>query len=117
MINIERNILSSILEYNFIQSEKKILNEILDYRIFIDKHHILFVKSINRLKELDEVVDSDTIRLKLQEVNKWDFYLEQSLLDIMTAQPFSSYKLFKDYLNILEENYKQSKRNKIAMYI
>ena len=116
MINIERNILCSVLEHNFIDNDKKIIDEVLEYSIF-SKEHQLFVKSIKRLKELDEPVDADTIRLKLQEANKWDFYLEESLLKIISSNPFESYEIFKSYLDLLEKQAVDKKKQNAIMYI
>jgi len=105
MINIERSILCSILEHNFINNDKKIVSTVLDANLFQDKHHRLFANSINRLRELDKPIDSDMLRLKLIEAKKWDFYMEDSLMKIMTCNPFGSYYVFDKYYKTLRSNH------------
>ena len=105
MINIERSILCSILEHNFIGNDKRISAIVLNANYFEDQHHKLFATSINRLRELGEPIDSDMVRLKLISVKKWDFYLEDSLLKIMSSNPFGTYDLFNDYYKTLENYY------------
>ena len=117
MINIERNILCSILEHNFIGNDKKIFSTILNVDYFSDKHHKLFASSINRLRELDEPIDSDMVRLKLQSVKKWDFYLEDSLLKIMGANPLGTHDLFMQYYKVLEKHNVESERFRLMRSI
>ena len=105
MINIERSILCSILEHNFVGNDKKIYETVLSAKYFTDEHHKLFVNSINRLRELGEPIDSDMVRLKLISVKKWDFYLEDSLLKIMVHNPFGTYDLFMQYYKVLQNHH------------
>ena len=104
MINIEDSVLCSIMEHNFVSSDKRIIDKVIDHNIFSDKANILFVKCINRLKELDEPICSDTIRLKLIHAKKWNFYLEDRILQIMISTPFGTYELFNKYYSVLENN-------------
>lgn len=101
-INIERNLLCSVLEHNFIGNDKRIMEVELDSSVFSDKYHKLIVNGINRLKELKEPVDSDVLKIKFEGAKKWDFQLEYVILEILTANPIGTYDLFMSYYKILE---------------
>lgn len=122
MMNIERSLLVSVLEHNFIQNDKKILEVILNPDYFNHPHHKIFVKAINRLKELDEPIDSDTMRHKFLHAEKWDknivadITMEDSLLNIMTHNPFTTFYLFNKYYNLLKNEYENNKKMEILKY-
>jgi len=117
MINIERALLCSVLEHGFIDSDEKIINHKLNSELFSLEDHTLFVNSINRLKELKEPICSDIVRLKLISVNKWNFQLEHSLLEVMSANPFSTYDLFSKYYKVLQNNYDNNRKLHQLRYI
>ena len=123
MKNIEQLILVSILEHNFIPSDSRILQVELNPNFFTDENHKVFVKAINRLKQLNEPIDSDTMRMKFIDANAWDksikihISMEQSLLEIMSHNPAGSYDLFMKYYAILEQNYNEGKRLEELRYI
>lgn len=123
MINIERMLLCSILEHNFIPSEDKIMTVELDAKYFTHKNHKVFVNAINRLKELDEPIDSDTIRHKFNKVGRWENVIreemsqEQSLLEIMTARGIGSHSLFMNYYNFLKNDYEEKEKIESLRYI
>jgi hypothetical protein len=113
MIGIERLILKSVLENNFVSNDARILKVDLNPDYFEHKHHKVFVRAINRLKELNQPVDTDTMRTKFKSVRAWDMAmidgvgLEDSLLDILGANPAGTLGLFNSYYKFLEDNYKQ----------
>ena len=123
MKSIEQLILVSILEHNFIPTDIRILQVELNQNFFTNENHKVFVKAINRLKQLNEPIDSDTMRMKFIDANAWDksikihISMEQSLLEIMSHNPAGSYDLFMKYYAILERNYNEEKRLEELKYI
>ena len=123
MINIERLILCSVLENYHIGADPKILCVELDSKYFESKHHKILVNAINRLKELDEPIDSDTVREKFKSVGKWDnvmidnIMLEDALLSIMVTTPAGSYEMFMKYYNFLKKSYYNKEKIEALRYI
>lgn len=115
MINIENSIICSVLEHDFIHSDKRIIEATLDPKVFSDQMNRFFVAGINRLKELDEPICTDTLRHKLIEANKYNLYVEERLLDVISAlHPFATYNTFKKYYDYLvKENDRRKLREGI----
>jgi len=108
--SIEKTILVSVLEHDFIQNDKEILKVPLNAEIFSHPIHKLFVNAINRLKQLDEPTSSDFMRARFLKANKWDKLThEVQLLEILSHNPLATVKLFKSYLKILEDKYMMSR--------
>ena len=105
-LEIEKSILVSILEHDFVVSDKRILEVELSAEYFTHPIHKLFINAINRLKELDEPVNSDFLRAKFIEGHKWDeLSHEVQLLEIIASNPLGSLYLFESYLKVLEDEY------------
>ena len=105
--SIEKSILVSILESDFLPIEREILNIQLKHELFIDRNHKLFVKAINRLRELDEPSNSDSLRQKFIDAKKWSTDVETSLLEIMSHNSLGTVKLFSHFYGVLEKNHKK----------
>ena len=103
-INIERAVLCSILEADFINADTKILSAELRESMFTDKFHKLIVKAINRLKELKEPINTDFLRLRFMQANKWSLDYDNQLLEIITHQPIATFDLFNSYYRQLKKN-------------
>lgn len=116
MINIEKSIICTVLENDFILCDDRIIKHNLDANIFSDKEHRFLVMAINRLKELDEPANTDTLVYKLQAANKWNFILESKVSEIISHNPFGSYDLFFKYYNFLKKEH-ESKKMRESMYI
>lgn len=108
IINIERNIICTLLEGSFVNSEVRAEDIEINKNYFTLEEHRVIINGINRLKELNEPVDSDMIRLKFSEANRWNARLESALMNIMLANLFGSKSLFSRYYSILENNYKKT---------
>jgi hypothetical protein len=123
MINIERSILVSVLEHDFIDGDSEIMKVALNSDYFEYPHHKIFVKAINRLKELSEPICSDTMRDKFINARGWDksivadISMEESLLNIMVSQPFTKLSIFNSYYNVLKVTYERKMKIKTLMYV
>ncbi len=106
LISIENSLLVSVLEHDFVQNDKNILQINLNPEIFTDKINKLFVTAINRLKELNEPVNSDVMRIKFMKADKWNFIAyDEQLMRIIASNPFGTVDMFKSYLKVLEDEY------------
>jgi len=106
--NIERSILASVLN-----SEIDIE---LNKNYFTTLFHQKLVSGINRLKELDEYIDFETIRNKFLKANKWTYEEDNMLIDTMTnTTPFGSKKTVDSYISILKDSYKNSLDRKFSL--
>ena len=118
MINIERAILCSLLESIHLSgTDRSILTKTINANVFTGKERNIFAKSIIRLRELGEPIDSDTVRLKLISVNKWSFALEEEMLKIMTQTPFSLGSIFDKYYKLLEDRHEKQHKKRAALFI
>ena len=96
--NIERSILASVLN-----SEQDIE---LNKQFFTDEFHRKLVDGINRLKQLGEYIDFETLRYKFMKVNKWSLSEDQQILSIMcNTTPFSTKEIITTYYDILKKEY------------
>jgi len=87
---IERSIIASELN-----SETTIE---LNPSYFNDMFHRKLINGINRLKTLGEYIDLEILRNKYISANKWEFYEDNQLIDIMTnTTPFSSQEILIKY--------------------
>ncbi len=107
MIDIERAILVSVLEAQFVGSSEEIVKFSLDSEVFIHPTHKLLVKSIERLKELGEPIDTDYVRAKLIDSERWRVGMDEDLLNIMTHQPLGTFTQFIHYYNLLSKKVHQ----------
>jgi hypothetical protein len=108
MENIEKALICSVLMSDFSPEQKQILDFVLDPDLFTHGHNRLFVKSINRLKELDLPVEELTLHVKLKPV--MTMQIENELIDILTQNPFGTINTFKAYYDMLKEaKYEQHK--------
>lgn len=103
-LDIERAVLCSILEAEFVQSDARILNVELRERMFTDDFHKLMVKAINRLKELGEPINTDFLRLRFMQGNKWRVDYDCKLIEIIAHRPIATYELFNSYYQQLKKN-------------
>ena len=113
---IEKSILASIL------------NSELTYELsankFTNMFHRKLVNGINRLKELGEYIDFETLRNKFlkdnewtfEEDNKWTFEEDNMLTDLMSnTTPFSTQKIFDEYMRIIDNEYLESFDRRLAI--
>jgi len=106
--NIERSILASVLN-----SE---IDVELNKNYFTTLFHQKLVIGINRLKELEEYIDFETLRNSYKKVNKWTYEEDNQLLDIMTnTTPFGSQYAVNAYMKILKDTYKNNLDRKFAV--
>jgi len=112
---IEQSILVSVLENEFIGNDKEIINIELNHKHFTDEFHIMLVKGINRLKELDMPINTDFIREQYIKVNKWNISHDNKMLAIMVHNPIGSLELFSKYIKQLENNFINSFDRRLAI--
>ena len=105
--NIERSILCSVLEYHIIGAQSGIIDVDLNANLFTVPFHKKIVSGINRLKQLNEPIDTDTLRAKFIEAKKWNMQEDYELLSIISHNPFGTLNMFNSYLSILNKNYKK----------
>ncbi|MCW8932196.1 MAG: hypothetical protein OQL19_18425 [Gammaproteobacteria bacterium] len=103
-IDIERAVLCSVLEADFLNSDKRIKDIELRGGMFTDKFHKLMVNAINRLKELKEPINTDFLRLRFMQANKWQLDYDAKLIEIIAHQPIATYDLFNSYYQQLRKN-------------
>lgn len=123
MINLERSILCTVLENDFINRDKRISDFNLDERYFFFEQHKFLIRGISRLKELNEPVGTDMLRYKIQKANKWSnqtfsnfVSLDECLLNIISSTPFT-YDLLIRYYDVLKKDYEDSLKTKELFYI
>ena len=88
----------------------------LDANKFSTMFHRKLVNGINRLKQLKEYVDFETLRNKFLEANKWTLEEDNMLMDIMSnTTPFSSPKILSEYIKILDNEYINSFDRRLAI--
>jgi hypothetical protein len=105
--DIEMTILCSILENQHYNCDKRILQVQLKEIYFTDAFHKKLVKGINRLIELEEPIDTDFLRLKFFEANKWTLQEDNRLIDIISKQPIATYNLYEKYYKQIVKNVKR----------
>ena len=106
--NIERSIIASVLS-------SEIVHDINPY-YFTNEFHRKLVKGINRLKELNEGIDFELLRNRFIKAKKWTIGEDTELMMIMTqTTPFASQELFHAYYRVLEKEYFNSFKNRIAI--
>ena len=103
-LNIERAVLVSIIESDFVQSDNRILIAELRAGMFTNNFHKLIVNAINRLRELKEPINTDFLRLRFMQANKWSLDYDNQLLEIITHQPIATFDLFNSYYQQLKKN-------------
>lgn len=104
--NIEKSILCTVLENSIIGGDEKIVKVKLEANLFIVPFHKKLVSGIHRVKELNIPLDTDTVRAKFQQANKWTMQEDNMLIEIISHNCFGSYELFIRYYNLLKENHK-----------
>lgn len=102
--NIEKSILVSVLEAEFVNSDRRIVEMNLNADYFSNGFHKMLVKGINRLKELNDPVNTDMLRYRFISANKWDYKLDDLLMEIMAHNPLQ-YDNFTRYYSLLEKEY------------
>ena len=106
--NIEQSIIASVLN-----SE---IEHNLNPHYFSSEFHRKLVNGINRLKELGECIDFELLRNKFVKHNKWTYNEDAELSMMMThTTPFASQELFNAYYKVLEREYFNSFKNRIAI--
>ena len=113
--DIEKAILVSVLENEFIGNNKEIINVELNPSHFTDEFHIMLVNGINRLKELDMPVNTDFLREQYMKVNKWNISHDNKMIEIMVHNPIGSLSLFSKYIKQLERNFIDSFDRRLAI--
>lgn len=115
MINIEKTILATILENDFLMMDSRIHEFKIEHKYFTGDN-IFIVKAINRLKELDEPVCTDTLWDKLVNNATWEqrqknaIKYEELLIDIIARNIFS-YKIMIKYYDFIKN--KHNNTNKV----
>ena len=105
---IEKSILASILNSELIYE--------LSANKFTNMFHRKLVNGINRLKELGEYIDFETLRNKFLNANKWTFEEDNMLIDLMSnTTPFSTQKIFDEYMRIIDNEYLESFDRRLAI--
>ena len=105
MINIERIILSSVLQSEAYQTDSKILALKLNPTYFTDTFNKKISLGIERLKELDEPICYELLRKRFKDANKWTFTEDEKLIDLVsTVTPAGSEDLFMKYYGVLEKD-------------
>jgi len=105
---IERSVIASV-----INSE---IEHELNQNHFTDMFHRKLVNGINRLKELGEYIDFETLRHKFTKANKWTFQEDNLLLELMTfTTPFSTQNIFDEYYKIITDEYKENLDRRFAV--
>jgi len=105
---IERSVIASV-----INSE---IEHKLNKNYFTDMFHRKLVNGINRLKELGEYIDFETLRHKFTKANKWTFQEDNLLVELMTfTTPFSTQKIFDEYYKIITDEYKENLDRRFAV--
>lgn len=114
MLNsIEQSILVSILESDFVFTDKRILQVELNPDYFTNKIHRTIVNGINTLRKSGEPVNTDYFKAK--SAKKWSFELEATMLVIISHNPIASFESFTHYYNLLKKNYLESYHKRIAI--
>ena len=103
-MDIERAVLCSVLEADFVNADQRIQDVELRDGMFTDRFHKLIVKAINRLKELQEPINTDFLRLRFMQANKWQLDYDSKLLEIMVHQPIATFEQFNSYYVQLKKN-------------
>ena len=120
--NIERTILCTVLENDFINNDERIRKFILDHEYFTLDTHKVIVKAINRLIELGEPANTDNLRHKMikHSMHKTSIFkyvgLDDVLTDIISSNAVS-YEVLKGYYDILKKDYQDDLKQKALMYI
>ena len=105
---IERSVIASV-----INSE---LEHELNHNYFTDMFHRKLVNGINRLKELGEYIDFETLRYKFTKANKWTFQEDNQLVELMTNTiPFSTQKIFDEYYKVITGEYEENLDRRFAI--
>ena len=113
LIDIEKSILVTMLEQDFVQCDERVRTFNIDYKVFLHKPHRTIARGIIRLKEMGKPVHTDILREQYMKVNKWDMELEATMLDIMIHNPFGTYELFNKYYTELLEHSKSELANDV----
>ena len=103
--SIEQSILCSVIENSHIGGDKKIIEEKLIPEHFTDSFHVKITKAINRLKELDEPIDTDYIRMKFMDAKQWGLVDDNKLIELISHTPFGTYKHFKFYIDVIAKKF------------
>jgi len=103
---IEKVVIVSKLEADFIGADKRIRDFRLEPRIFKNKFHKKIAIGINRLVELNLPLDFEVLRDRFLRANKWSLIEDDMLIEIMTHNAFGSWDIFERYYKLLEEDTK-----------
>lgn len=104
--NIERSLLSSIVNFPFMDEDKKILEIHLDPNLFEDPFFNFLVKEINELRSKNLPTDLDYIQAVMIKKGIWQIHFAERFLEIMEFGGFGSVGGFVAYLDLLKENLK-----------
>ena len=105
---IEKAVLASVLN-----SE---IHHDLNANKFSTMFHKKLVNGINRLKELKEHIDFETLRNKFLKANKWTFEQDNMLIELMSnTTPFSTQDIFSKYIKIIDNEYINSFDRRLAI--
>lgn len=99
--DIERTLLVSVLEKQFVNGDKEIQDFYINPDFFNDNFHKKLVVGINRLKQLGEPIDAVILRNRFNIANSWNMKMDDDLISIMSQNPIGTISMFKSYYKIL----------------
>lgn len=103
--NFERVVICSVFEANRLQLDKQVANLKLEPLFFENPFHKKIVAGINRLVELNYLVDELILREQFIKAGKWSLQEDDALLNIMAQTPFATYEQVMHYYKMLEKSY------------
>lgn len=112
---IERMILCTILENQFLLNNESIKHYPIESNIFTTKSRRKIANGIIYLKKQDEPIDAELLRMKAIKANKWDENDEHELTAIIANKPSGSYETLDKYYLILKRYYKQELDRRYAV--
>lgn len=105
---IEKSVIASVINSEIEHS--------LNSNYFNDMFHRKLISGINRLKELGEYIDFETLRRKFIKADKWNFQEDEKLIELMTlTTPFSTKKIFDEYYKIIVDEYKENLDKRLSI--
>ena len=114
-INIERTLISTILEFQFNGTDHDVLKIELDPEVFLDPFHKFIVQEVNKLRDHEKPTDTDFLRMSLINKGIWNLNWDDMLIEIQTANTLGTVGSFNDYYNELKSINRIKKTIKVQL--
>ena len=114
-INIERTLISTILEFQFNGTDHDVLKIELDPEVFLDPFHKFIVQEVNKLRDQEKPTDTDFLRMSLINKGIWNLNWDDMLIEIQTANTLGTVGSFNDYYNELKSINRIKKTIKVQL--